>query len=97
VMTIMIIMTNQASRHGPEWPVAAAKTHFSAMIDRALAEGPQMVTRRGKRTVVVVPAEEWERRSKRIGSLAEFFAASPLRGSRLKVQRARDLPRDVGV
>ncbi len=96
-MTIMVIVTSQATIHGREWSVADAKSHFSEMIDRALSEGPQVVTRKGKRTVVVVPVEEWERRSKREGNLAEFFASSPLRGSRLKVERARDVPRKVSL
>ena len=94
-MTIMVIMTSQMAAHGSEWPVADAKAHFSEMIDRALSEGPQVVTRKGKRTVVVVPVEEWERRSKRQGNLAEFFAASPLRGSELKTERSREAPRKV--
>lgn len=94
-MTIMVIVTSQMATHGPEWPVADAKARFSEMIDRALSEGPQVVTRKGKRTVVVVPVEEWERRSKRQGNLAEFFAASPLRGSELKTERAREAPRKV--
>jgi prevent-host-death family protein len=96
-MTIMVTMTSQAARHGSEWPVADAKAHFSEMIDRALADGPQIVTRKGKRTVVVVPLEEWERRVRRQGNLADFFAASPLRGSRLKVERAGDLPRGISL
>jgi prevent-host-death family protein len=97
-MTIMmVIMTSQATNHASEWPVADAKAHFSAVIDRALAEGPQVVTRNGKRTVVIVPVEEWERRSQRHGSLADFFARSPLRGSGLNVERARDLPRDISI
>lgn len=94
-MTIMVIMTSQMATHGPEWPVADAKAHFSEMIDRALSEGPQVVTRKGKRTVVVVPVDEWDRRSRRQGNLAEFFAASPLRGSELKTERAREAPRKV--
>ena len=94
-MTIMTSMTSQVANHGPEWPVADAKAHFSEMIDRALSEGPQVVTRKGKRTVVVVPVEEWERRSRRQGNLAEFFAASPLKGSELKIERSREAPRKV--
>ena len=96
-MTIMVTMTSQASAHGREWPVADAKAHFSEMIDRALAEGPQVVTRKGKRTVVVVPLEEWERRVKRQGNLAEFLAASPLRSSQLKVERSGDAPRKLSL
>jgi hypothetical protein len=42
-----------------------------------------------RRAVVVVDAEEWERKTRRIGNLAEFFAASPLRGSGLKADDRR--------
>jgi hypothetical protein len=47
--------------------------------------------------VVVVAAEEWERKTKRIGNLAEFFAASPLRGSGLSARRLKDRPRKVDL
>lgn len=72
------------------WTVAQAKARFSEVIENALAHGPQTITRNGRRTAVVVDAEEWERRTTRRGSLADFFKASPLRGSRLKVRRSKD-------
>ena len=64
------------------------------MIDRALADGPQTITRRGKNAVVVVSAKELQRKTKRKRNLAEFFAASPLRGSGLKIRRSKDGPRE---
>ena len=42
------------------------------------------------KTAVVVGAEEWERKTQRSGSLADFFKASPLRSSGLKVRRSKD-------
>ena len=69
------------------WTVAEAKSKFSEVIERATTDGPQTITRNGRRTAVVVAAEEWERKTKRRGSLAEFFAASPLRDSGLKIKR----------
>lgn len=79
------------------WSVAAAKSKFSEVIDRALSEGPQTITRNGRRAVVVVSADEWERRTQRKGNLAEFFAQSPLRGSRIKIERIKDLPRKLDL
>lgn len=79
------------------WTVADAKARFSEVIDRALARGPQMVTRNGKKAVVIVSNEEWERKTKRQGSLAEFFAASPLRDSGLEVVRGKDRPRKLDL
>ena len=39
------------------WQVQEAKNHFSEVIDRALREGPQTVTRHGKPVVRVVAVE----------------------------------------
>ena len=43
------------------WPVQDAKARFSEFLDACLAEGPQMVTRRGTEAAVLVPAAEWKR------------------------------------
>ena len=75
------------------WTVAEAKAKFSEVIERAMSEGPQTITRKGRRAAVIVGAEEWERKTHRVGNLAEFFAASPLRGSGLKLRRTKERPR----
>jgi prevent-host-death family protein len=79
----------------PNWTVAEAKAKFSEIIDRAMSEGPQTITRRGRTAAVVVGAEEWQRKTKRTGNLAEFFAGSPLRGSGLKVRRPKARARKI--
>ena len=79
------------------WTVAEAKAKFSEVIERAQSAGPQAITRNGRKAVVVVAAEEWERKTKRTGNLAEFFAASPLRGSGMKTVRMTDRPRKIGL
>lgn len=43
------------------WPVQDAKARFSEFLDACLADGPQMVTRRGAEAAVLVPAAEWKR------------------------------------
>ncbi len=43
------------------WQLQDAKARFSELIDASLREGPQVVTRRGVETAVVVPIEEWRR------------------------------------
>jgi prevent-host-death family protein len=77
------------------WTVGEAKAKLSEVIDRAKSRGPQTITRNGRTAVVVVAAEEWERRTRRTGNLAEFFAASPLRKSGLKVRRVKDRRRVI--
>jgi prevent-host-death family protein len=81
----------------PNWTVAEAKAKFSEMIARATSEGPQTITRNGRTTAVVVAAEEWRRKTKRVGSLAEFLASSPLRGSNLRVRRLKAKPRKINL
>ena len=80
---------------GQEWTLAQAKAKFSEVIERARVDGPQVITRNGKKAAVVVSAEEWARKTRRVGNLAEFLAASPLRGSGLEVERVKGTPRPV--
>jgi len=79
------------------WTVASAKAKLSEVIDRAQTRGPQVITRRGRKTAVVVSVEEWERKTKRVGTLADFFAASPLRGAKLDLRRRKDRPRKIAL
>jgi len=77
------------------WTVAAAKANLSEVIDLARSHGPQTITRNGRTAVVVVAAEEWERKTRRSGNLAKFFAASPLLKSGLAITPRADRPRKL--
>jgi prevent-host-death family protein len=79
------------------WTVAEAKAKFSEIIERAMSEGPQTITRNGHTAAVVVGAEEWQQKTKRVGNLAEFFAESPLRESGLKVRRLKGQLRKISL
>ena len=76
------------------WTVADAKARLSEVIERAQTD-PQIITRHGKPSAVIVSAEEWARKTVRKGTLAEFLLASPLREADLDLERVRDQPRDV--
>jgi antitoxin Phd len=43
------------------WQVQDAKARFSEFLDTTIKKGPQIVTRRGIETAVLVPIEEWNR------------------------------------
>ncbi len=47
------------------WQVQEAKARFSEFLGKALSEGPQIVSRRGIATAVLIPIEEWERLQQR--------------------------------
>jgi len=79
------------------WTVAEAKAKFSEIIERAMSEGPQTITRNGHTAAVVVGADEWQRKTRRVGNLAEFFAQSPLRESGLNIRRIKQRPRKMAL
>lgn len=78
------------------WALQDAKNKFSQVVDQALKEGPQTVTRHGRECVVIVSSQAYKTR-KRTGSLSEFFKRSPLCGVELDTSRAGDLPREVSL
>lgn len=83
-----------APKEDTNWTVAGAKARLSEVIERAQS-APQTITRNGKPSVVVVSAEEWQRKTVRRGTLAEFLMDSPLRGADLDLERQPDEPRDL--
>lgn len=44
-----------------KWQLQEAKARFSELLDTAIKKGPQIVTRRGVETAVLVPIGEWNR------------------------------------
>jgi prevent-host-death family protein len=46
------------------WQVQDAKARFSEFLNATLKQGPQVVTRRGVETAVLVPIAEWRRLQK---------------------------------
>ena len=80
-----------------EWPLQDAKNRFSEVVERALHDGPQYVTRRGKEAVVIVAAREFRRSRAPRESLFDFLRKSPLRGVRLDLRRSRDTGRRIDL
>ncbi|MEM8754509.1 MAG: type II toxin-antitoxin system Phd/YefM family antitoxin [Pseudomonadota bacterium] len=79
------------------WQLAEAKNKFSEVVRRALTEGPQVVSRRGERVVVVSEAE-WEKATGRDKkqSLGAYLLSGPsLEG--LDLSRDRSEGRDVDL
>jgi prevent-host-death family protein len=80
---------------GGVWSVVDAKARLSELLEEAISDGPQAITRRGREIAIVVSAEEWHKKISRVGSLAEFLAASPLRDSELSTGRADAPAREI--
>ncbi len=43
------------------WPAQDAAARFSELLEASLSDGPQIVTRRGMETAVLLPVHEWRR------------------------------------
>ena len=79
------------------WQLQEAKNKFSEVVERALVHGVQIVTRRGKKTVVVMPFDEYEKLTGRRINLTQFLLTSPLAISELPIERDRSLPRKIEI
>jgi prevent-host-death family protein len=79
------------------WQLQDAKNRFSELVDRALKDGSQVVTRHGRRVVVVLPYDEYERMTQPEDNLAEFLLKSPLAGAEIEIDRDASKPRDVDI
>ena len=77
------------------WQLQEAKNQFSAVVEKALTDGYQVVTRHGQPAVVVMSMDEFRRLKPQQQSLVDFLASSPLRGLADIPKRQRDLPREV--
>ena len=72
------------------WQLQEAKNKLSEVIDDALTEGPQLITRRGEEVVIVLAYPEYQRLTGTDESLYEFFRRSPLVGMELDLSRDED-------
>ncbi len=90
---------SKAKRH-VSWQLQTAKAQFSELFRRARTEGPQYVTKSGKESVVVIPAEQFEEliaRRRQPKSLLEFFRTSPLVDAGVDFEREPDYGRDIDL
>ena len=71
-----------------KWPVQEALSRFNELLDATLAEGPQIVTRRGVETAVLLPIDQW-RKLERLSSpnLKEWLLAPEARTENLTPPR----------
>jgi prevent-host-death family protein len=60
------------------WQLQEAKARFSEFLNDALTKGPQVVTRRGVESAVLVPIEDWRRmQQSRRPDIKELLLSGP--------------------
>ncbi|HZQ08812.1 MAG TPA: type II toxin-antitoxin system Phd/YefM family antitoxin [Anaerolineae bacterium] len=69
------------------WQLQEAKNRFSQVVEQALRQGPQVITRHGIEAVIVLSYQEYRRLLLRQSKLSDFFRRSPLAGVALDLHR----------
>jgi prevent-host-death family protein len=59
------------------WQLQEAKQQFSRLVERALSDGPQLVTRNGKEVAVVLDVAEYRRLTSHGGDFKRFLESAP--------------------
>lgn len=77
------------------WQIQDAKNKFSEVVEEATKHGPQVVTRRGRETAVVLSYDEYRKMLLGQQKLSEFFHESPLTGLELDLTRDESPTRDI--
>lgn len=70
------------------WQLQDAKAQFSHVIQQTIHHGPQLLTLRGKPSVVLISIDEYEQLTHPKKNLAEFLQNSPLKGVSLDIKRS---------
>jgi antitoxin Phd len=81
-----------------KWQLQEAKNRLSELVELALAEGPQTVTRHGKEVAVIVSKDEFDRRRRsrgRRGTILVFLRGLGFTRARVDLARSADADRDV--
>ncbi len=71
------------------WQIQEARNELSEVVEEAIKHGPQVITRHGKETAVILSFEDYRKLLLSQQKLSDFFRASPLAGVELDLQRDR--------
>jgi prevent-host-death family protein len=91
------------SANPDHWQIQEAKQRFSEMI-RAVAEGPQVITRHGEDVAIVVAIDEYRRLTRPAADLAGILLGGPKLDedaaevfAEIEAERKADFGRDVDL
>lgn len=71
------------------WQLQEAKNKLSKVVDEAIRQGPQIITRHGVEVAIVLFYDEYRRIMASQEKLSDFFQNSPLAGTELELTRDR--------
>ncbi len=77
------------------WQLQDAKSKFSQLVESAIHNAPQIVTKHGNNAVVVLSFDEYKKMIKPKQDLVSFFKNSPFCDTDIEITRNKDMPRDI--
>lgn len=78
-----------------KWQLQEAKNMFSNVVKEAQSKGPQIVTKHGKDSVVILSYETYEKLIKPENDIVSFFQDSPLCDSGIDTSRDKSPAREI--
>jgi antitoxin Phd len=80
------------------WQLQEAKNKLSEVVEEAIHNGPQVITKRGVEIAIVISYVEYRKMAASQKKLSEFFRESPLVGAKLDLRRdSGDMRGDVDL
>jgi len=80
------------------WQIQEAKNKFSEVVEEAIKHGPQIITKRGVETAIVLSYAEYRKVMLNQKNLSDFFRESPLAKVDLELRRDKSsLRRDIAL
>ena len=76
------------------WKLQDAKSQFSRVVENALKSGPQYVTRRGNKAVVVLSVRDYKKLISNKLSFKDFLLSCPKMNEDFQTERPKDYPKE---
>ncbi len=96
-MSNLNVVSDSSISDWPHWKLQDAKNRFSEMVDAALANGPQIVTRRGVPVVMVISYLEYLKARSKPKSFLEMAKQFRGLGDDLDISRNPSPSRDIDL
>jgi len=77
------------------WQLQEAKAKFSEVINEAIQHGPQIITKHGVETALLISVDDYKKVNKKDLKISQFFQNSPIANIDLDLKRSQDTPREV--
>lgn len=79
------------------WQYQEAKAKLSKVMDNVASKGMQVIIRNQDEVFVVLSQEKFDEYNQSADSLVQFFKKAPCPDVEIKIERQKDLPREIDL